>query len=110
PVPAAYQAELGAASLRLQSLERVVASGDDGGARDWALRVVENEYRNIDRVLVACAADPDSMHFGILDPDQDEPLVIAVVALAPTGEMRRWNGSGWDTVPDEYEPVGYPYV
>jgi 8-oxo-dGTP pyrophosphatase MutT (NUDIX family)/2'-5' RNA ligase len=88
---------------------KLLAAGD-GPASNWASRIVMSEAIEIAETIVACGCEEDVNHYGILDPDSDEPLVIAVVALDPTGVTRRWNGSGWDEVPHEMDPVGYQFV
>lgn len=113
PVPDWLQTDVGAASLRIESVEQVAVTAS-GNAAAWADRIVDSEYTQLCKALTAagcgCEDDPNR-YYGILDPEYPEPLVIAVVSLDPEEKLRRWNGEGgWDEVPPEYEPEGYPFI
>ena len=110
PVPEGLQTELGAAAIG-SDLVRRFATTASGSAGEWARRIVDSEEAATMAVLAGCGCDEAQDYYGILDPDYDEPLVVAVVTIDPEDQLlRRWNGSGWDTVPVEYEPEGYPFV
>jgi 2'-5' RNA ligase len=110
PVPDWLQTDIGAASLRIESVEQVAVTAS-GNAAEWADRIVSSEYAQLCKTLTACGCDTESKrYYGILDPEYPEPLVIAVVSLDSEDRMHRWSGSGWDEVPPEYEPEGYPYI
>lgn len=111
PVPQPLVASVGAQSMRLPLVRAIAHAPDSTPAeREWAWKILDSERDALALALTACGCSDDDEHYGILDPDSDETLIIAVVALGDGGDMRRWNGSGWDTVPDELEPVGYPFV
>lgn len=108
PVPAAVRDDVGVACAHRPLVAALAESSRP--AQPWAATVIENEARNVDRTLVACGCDPDNGYYGIMDPDYCDPMIVAVVAVAPTGELHRWNGSGWDEVPVEVHPSGLPFI
>lgn len=111
PVPEAIQPDVGAASLRLESVERLAVTAS-GAAAAWADRVVNADYNQTMAALAACGVCDDcgDRYYGILDPDYEDPLVVGVVSLDKDETLRKWNGSGWEDVPPEMEPVGYQFI
>src|SRR5687767_10231720 len=105
PVPAAAVPDVGLERAH-HALVAALAADPASPACGWASGILEAERRVLDRALVAAGCDPDNGYYGIMDPDYEDPMIVAVVALDPEGELRRWNGSGWDEVPAEVHPSG----
>ena len=115
PVPARLAADVGAASLTEGGLRSLAASGGTGAG--WAAAICERlDVRSeAVRQTVLTAAAVDEMagcsYRGLFNPDSAVPVVVHVVRYDPaSGGLARWQGSAWETVEPEYEPVGYEYA
>ena len=103
----------------LAQIGLAAAGGDDsayaalGGdaARSWAGRITDAADRSRVKALAACGycSDCGSEYYGLLDPD-DGDVITALLRLDEDDSLYTWRGSTWESVPDEYDPIGAPYA
>lgn len=106
PVPQELQETVGTDRVS-RSFLTSLADHPQAGVQSWADRALTSETQ---RPLVASGCDPELEYYGVMDPELEEPVIISVVSLSPDGSLRRWNGSGWDSVEPDFHPVGYPFA
>ena len=117
PVPGSFQLALLAAGpvgvrvardgVATESALRVLAACEDPELALWACGVCNGLDAPPEVEGLYPAPGP---HYGLLDGESDDPEVIVALFRAEGEDLVRWTGTGWDLVPDQFDPVGAAYV
>jgi 2'-5' RNA ligase len=98
-----------------EALRVIAASGAE--ASGWAEAICDRiDARSgvvREEALTAAGVDdmPGCSYRGLFRPDSETPTVVHIVRQDPAdATMTRWQGSAWEVVPAELEPVGYDFV
>lgn len=123
PVPAAVRERLRTSGLSFSELRvaetgkaseatiRALAAGcgcGDPEVTSWASGI---QSRIETPPNVPGLLDVPGPYYGLLDDEYDGELVVAMFRdYDDDSGMLRWTGTGWEQVPDEYDPVGHGYI